>query len=138
LYNSLQLMGVSTIGQVTWVTTNATHHMWNHIHMQLVQFNYNYVRITHYNKKGAYCDPNILANNKEIRFRKPAVSNKNSSQTLKPLRNPQIHTRTITSSSQLPKLNPSQHIFDYNVFYTRFAIHSTLKIIENKSNITKT
>jgi len=22
----------------------------------------------HYNKKGAYCDPNILANNKEIRF----------------------------------------------------------------------
>ncbi len=92
----------------------------------------------HYNKKGAYCDPNILANNKEIRFRKPAVPNTNSSQTLKPLRNPDLRTRTITSSSQLPKLNPSQHISDYNVFYTRFAIHSTSKIIENKSNIAKT
>jgi hypothetical protein len=49
-----------------------------------------------------------------------------------------LRTRTIASSSQLPKLNPSQHISDYNVFYTRFAIHSTSKIIENKSNITKT
>ncbi len=92
----------------------------------------------HYNKKGAYCDPNILANNKEIRFRKPAVPNMNSSQTLKPLRNPHLCSRTIASSSQLPKLNPSQHISDYNVFYTRFAIHSTSKIIENKSNIANT
>jgi hypothetical protein len=79
----------------------------------------------HYNKKGAYCDPNILANNKEIRFQKPAVPNTNSSQTLKPLRNPHLRTRTIASSSQLPKLNPSQHISDYNVFYTRFAIQLT-------------
>jgi hypothetical protein len=94
--------------------------------------------LAHYNKKGAYCDPNILANNKEIRFRKPAVPNTNSSQTLKPLRNPHLRTRTIASSLQLPKLNPSQHISDYNVFYTRFAIHSTSKIIENKSNIAKT
>jgi hypothetical protein len=89
-------------------------------------------------QKGAYCDPNILANNKEIRFRKPAVANTNSSQTLKPLRNPHLRTRTIASSSQLPKLNPSQHISDYNVFCTRFAIHNTSKIIENKSNIAKT
>jgi len=93
---------------------------------------------THYNKKGAYRDPNILANSKEIRFRKPAVPNTNSLQTLKPLRNPHLRTRTIASSSQLSKLNPSQHISDYNVFYTRFAIHSTSKIIENKSNIAKT
>ncbi len=94
--------------------------------------------VSHYNKKGAYCDPNILANNKEIRFRKPVVPNKNSSQTLKPLRNPHLYTRTIASSSQLPKLNQSQHIFDYNVFYTRFAIHNTSKIIENKPNIATT
>jgi hypothetical protein len=72
----------------------------------------------HYNKKGAYCDPNIIANNKEISFRKPAVLNNNSSQTLKPLRNPHLRTRTIASSSQLPKLNQSQNISDYNVFYT--------------------
>ncbi len=92
----------------------------------------------HYYKKGPYCDPNILANNKEIRFWKPAVPNKNSSQTFKPLRNPHLRTRTIASSWQLPKLNPSQHISDYNVFYTRFAIHSTSKIIENKPNIAMT
>ncbi len=69
-------------------------------------------------KKGAYCDPNIIANNKEISFRKPAVPNNNSSQTLKPLRNPHLCTRTIASSSQLPKLNQSQNISNYNVFYT--------------------
>jgi len=97
-----------------------------------------FMKNMHYNKKRAYCNPNILANNKEIRFRKPAILNTNSSQTLKPLRNPHLRTRTIASSSQLPKLNPLQHISDYNVFYTRFAIHSTSKIIENKSNIAKT
>jgi hypothetical protein len=69
-------------------------------------------------QKGAYCDPNIIANNKEISFRKPAVPNNNSSQTLKPLRNPHLCTHTIASSSQLPKLNQSQNISDYNVFYT--------------------
>jgi hypothetical protein len=57
---------------------------------------------THYNKKGAYCDPNILANNKEIRFRKPAVPNKNFLQTLKPLRNPHIRTRTIATPETKP------------------------------------
>jgi hypothetical protein len=34
------------------------------------------------------------------------------------LQNPHIRTRTIASSSQLPKLNQSQNISDYNVFYT--------------------
>jgi hypothetical protein len=92
----------------------------------------------HYNKKGAYCNPNILANNKEIRFRKPVVPNKNSSQTFKPLRNPHIRTRTIASYSQLPKLNQSQHISDHNVFYTQFAIHNTSKLIKNKPNIATT
>jgi len=72
----------------------------------------------HYNKRGAYCDPDIIANNKENSFRKFIVPNNNSSQTLKPLRNPQLRTRTIASSSQLPKLKQSQNISDYNVFYT--------------------
>jgi len=103
---------------------------------RLLNLSNKYVDDTHYNKKGAYCDPNNLTNNKKIRFRKPAVPNTNSSQTLKPLRNPHLRTRTIASSSQLPKLNPSQHVSDYNVFYTRFAIHR--KIIENKSNIAET
>jgi hypothetical protein len=100
--------------------------------------NFNTCAFTHYNKKGPYCDPNILANNKEIRFRKSAVLNKNSSQTFKPLRNPHLRTCTIASSLQLPKLNPSQHISAYKVFYTRFAIHNTSKIIENKPNIAMT
>jgi hypothetical protein len=39
--------------------------------------------VMHYNNKGVYCDPNIIANNKERIFRKPAVANHNSSQTLK-------------------------------------------------------
>jgi hypothetical protein len=77
-----------------------------------------FVSLFHYNKKGAYCDPNIIANNKEISFRKPVVPNNNSSQTLKPLRKPHLRTRTIASFSQLPKLNQSQNISDYNVFYT--------------------
>ncbi len=73
--------------------------------------------LLHYNKRRAYCDPNIIANNKEINFQKPAVLNNNSSQTLKPLRNPHLRTRTIASSSQLPKLKISQNISNYNVFY---------------------
>ncbi len=58
----------------------------------------------HYNKRGVYCNPNIIANNKEKSFRKPAVANHNFSQTLKLLRNHNIRTHTIASSSQLPKL----------------------------------
>ncbi len=86
----------------------------------------------------AYCDPNIIANNKENSFQKPTVPNNNSSQTLKPLRNPQLRTHTITSSLQLLKLKQSQNIFDYNVFYTWFVIHNTSKIICNKPNIATT
>jgi hypothetical protein len=37
----------------------------------------------HYNNKGLFCDPNIIANTKERSFRKPAIANHNSSQTLK-------------------------------------------------------
>jgi hypothetical protein len=40
----------------------------------------------HYNNRGLFCDPNIIANNKERNFRKLAVANHNSSQTLNILR----------------------------------------------------
>jgi hypothetical protein len=92
----------------------------------------------HYNKRGTYCDQNIIANNKENSFWKPAVPNNNSSQTLKPLWNPHLRTRTIASSSQLPKLKQSQNISNYNVFYTWFVIDNTLKIICSKPNIVMT
>jgi hypothetical protein len=36
-------MGVNVIRQGAWILTNATYHMWNYIHMWLVQFSYNYV-----------------------------------------------------------------------------------------------
>jgi hypothetical protein len=36
-------MSVNTIGQVIWIVMNVIHHMWNHIHMQLIQLNYNHV-----------------------------------------------------------------------------------------------
>ncbi len=92
---------------------------------------YNYYA-THYNKRGVYCDPNIIANNKEKSFWKPTVANHNFSQTLKLLRNHNICTRTIASFSQLPKLIQSQNFSDYNFFYTSFAIPSTSEIICNK------
>ncbi len=87
------------------------------VHMWVYYF---YIIVANFTttKKGAYCDPKIIANNKEISFRKPAVPNNNSTQTFKPLRNPHLRTRTIASSSQLPKLKQSQNISDYNVFYT--------------------
>jgi hypothetical protein len=65
-------------------------------------------------------------------FRKPIVANHNFSQTLKLLRNHNIRTRTIASSSQLPKLIQSQNFSDYNFFYAPFAIPSTSEIICNK------
>jgi hypothetical protein len=58
----------------------------------------------HYNNKGLFCDPNIIANNKERCFRNPAVVNHNSSQTLKLLRYHNIHTRTITKLFRLQLL----------------------------------
>jgi hypothetical protein len=60
--------------------------------------------LDHYNNRGLFCDPNIITNNKERSFRKPAVANHNSSQTLKLLRYHNIRTRTIASPSQLPNL----------------------------------
>ncbi len=86
----------------------------------------------HYNSRGLFCDPNIIANNKERCFRNPAVVNHNSSQTLKLLRYHNIHTRTITSPSQLPNLIQSQNFFDYNCFYPLFAINITSETICSK------
>jgi hypothetical protein len=62
----------------------------------------------HYNNMGLFYDPNIIANNKERNFQKPAITNHNSSQTLDLLRYHNIRTRTIASPSQLPNLIKSQ------------------------------
>jgi len=91
------------------------------------------VVFTHYNNMGLFCDPDIIAKNKERSFRKPAFTNHNSSQTVKPLRYHNIRTRTIASPSQLPNLIQSQNFYDYNCFYIPFAIKITSKTICNKS-----
>jgi len=87
---------------------------------------------SHYNNRGLFCDPHIIANNKERSFWKPAFANHNSSQNLKLLQNQNIRTRTITSPSQLPNLTQSQNFSDYNCFYILFAINITSKTICNK------
>ncbi len=92
----------------------------------------------HYNNRGLFCDPNIIANNKERNFRKPTVVNHNSSHTLNLLRYHNIHTRTIASPSQLPNLIKSQNFFNYNCFYTLFAINITSETICNKPIIATT
>ncbi len=86
----------------------------------------------HYNNKRLFCDPHIIANNKERSSRKPAFANHNSSQTLNLLRYNNIRTRTIANPSQLPNLIPSQNVSDYNCFYIQFAIHITSKTLCNK------
>jgi hypothetical protein len=86
----------------------------------------------HYNNRGLFCDPNIIANNKERCFRNPAVVNHNSSQTLKLLRYHNICTRTIASPSQVLNLIQSQNCSDYNCFYPLFAINITSETICNK------
>jgi hypothetical protein len=86
----------------------------------------------HYNNRGLFCDPNIIANNKERCFRNPIVANHNSSQTLKLLRYHNIRTRTIASPSQLPNLTQSQNFSDYNCFYPLFAINITSETICSK------
>jgi hypothetical protein len=88
--------------------------------------------VSDYNNRGLFCDPNIVANNKERSFRKLAVTNHNALQTLKLLRYHNIHTRTIASPSQLPNLIQSQNFSDYNCFYTLFAINITSETICNK------
>jgi hypothetical protein len=86
----------------------------------------------HYNNRGLFCDPNIIANNKERCFRNPAIANRNSSQTLKLLRYHNIRTRTIASPSQLPNLIQTQNFSDYNCFYPLFAINITSETICSK------
>jgi hypothetical protein len=86
----------------------------------------------HYNNRGLFCDPNIVANNKKRSFRKPVVANHNSSQTLKLLQYHNIRTRTIASPSQLLNLIQLQNFSDYNCFYTLFAINIASETICNK------
>jgi len=92
----------------------------------------------HYNNRGLFCDPNIIANTKERSFRKPAVANHNSSQTLKLLWYHNIHTRTITSPSQLSNSIQLQNFSDCNCFYALFAINNASKTICNKPIIAMT
>jgi hypothetical protein len=98
----------------------------------------NHKLFEHYNSRGLFCDSNIIANNKERNFRKLAVANHNSSQTLNLLQYHNIRTRTIASPSQLPNLIKSQKNFDYNCFYTLFAINTTSETICNKPIFTTT
>jgi hypothetical protein len=86
----------------------------------------------HYNNRGLFCDLNIITNNKERSFRKPAVANHNSSQTLKLLWYHNICTRIITSPLQLPNLIQLQKISDCNCFYTLFVINNASETICNK------
>jgi len=39
-------IGMNAMERVTWITMDTTHYVWNHVHMQLVQLNYNYVETT--------------------------------------------------------------------------------------------
>jgi len=82
----------------------------------------------HYNNRGLFCDPHIIANNKERSFWKPAFANHNSSQTLKLLRYHNIHTRTIASPSQLPNLIQSQNllIIIASIYCLRLTLHQKL------------
>jgi len=83
---------------------------------------------THYNNRGLFCDPNIIANNKERSFQKPAVAKHNSSQTLKLLRYHNIHTRTIASLLQLQNLIQSQNfpIVTASIHCLRLTLHQKL------------
>ncbi len=82
----------------------------------------------HYNNRGLFCNPNIIANNKERSFQKPAVANHNSSQTLKLLRYHNIRTRTIASPSQLRNLIQSQNfsIVTASIHCLRLTLHPKL------------
>jgi hypothetical protein len=82
----------------------------------------------HYNNRGLFCDPNIIANNKERSFQKPAVANHNSSQTLKLLRYHNICTRTIASPLQLRNLIQSQNfsIVTASIHCLRLTLHQKL------------
>jgi hypothetical protein len=90
---------------------------------QLNVLYYIFMKYDHYNKRGLFCNPNIIANNKERSFQKPTIANHNSSQTLKLLRYHNIRTCTIASPSQLSNLIQLQNFSDYNSFYPLFAIN---------------
>jgi hypothetical protein len=92
----------------------------------------NHLTFKHYNNMGLFCDPNIIANNKERCFWNLAVANHNTLQILKLLRYHNIRTRTIASPSQLPNLIQSQNFSDYNCFYPLFAINTTSETICSK------
>jgi hypothetical protein len=85
-------------------------------------------QMMHYNNRGLFCDPNIIANNKERSFQNPAVANHNSSQTLKLLRYHNIRTRTIASPSQLQNLIQSQNfpIVTASIHCLRLTLHHKL------------
>jgi hypothetical protein len=82
----------------------------------------------HYNNRGLFCDPNIIANNKERSFQKPVVANHNSSQTLKLLRYHNIRTRTIASPLQLRNLIQLQNfpIVTASIHCLRLTLHQKL------------
>jgi hypothetical protein len=101
---------INTSFDQTWKGKISMHYSIPIIHFQLFY---------HYNNKGLFCDPNIVANH-------------NSLQTLKLLQYHNIRTRTIASPSQLPNLTQSQNFSDYNCFYTLFAINIALETICNK------
>jgi hypothetical protein len=90
----------------------------------------------HYNNMGLFCDPNIIANNKEKSFWKSTIAKHNSSQTLNLLRYHNIRTRTIASLSQLPNLIKSQtfpiitasiHCLWLTLHWKLFATNSSLQ-----------
>jgi hypothetical protein len=113
---------------------------WAWLHDYVIQMSLSYMAqvTSHYNNRGLFCNPHIIANNKERSFRKPAFANHNSSQILKLLRYYNIRTRTIASPSQLPNLIQSQNFSDYNCFYILFAINITSETICNKPIIATT
>jgi len=82
----------------------------------------------HYNNRGLFCDPHIIANNKKRSFRKPAFANHNSLQTLKLLRYHNIRTHTIASPSQLLNLIQSQNlpIITASIYCLRLTLHQKL------------
>jgi hypothetical protein len=57
------------LGQLLWVILDIKHHIFNSIPSQPILPKSVVVSVAiHYNKRGVYCDPNIIANNKEKSF----------------------------------------------------------------------
>ncbi len=107
---------------ITWGLTENYYKCLPHVTI-LLQLLYN-----HDNNMGLFCDPNIIANNKEKSLWKPAVANHNSSQTLNLLRYHNLRTRTIASPSQLTNLIKSQTfpIITASIHCLRLTLHRKL------------